>query len=161
MGSHGSIVSREGTQSDFCFRESTQAAPWRAHCGGGGMSGERVHHCSRAKITRTHTLSTSPQSKEEPPHSVLTLCRHHPLLLLISCPAGSNGCCAGLLCLPKCSKSDRVFLWISSALGSPIKQVWGAKNLNSGWGMRICTSSLFRVSCQQGPGSLGGISLAL
>lgn len=89
-------------------------------------------------------------------HSVSAPRCHRPLLLLDSCPAWSNGCCVGLLCLPKCSKGDRMVLWVSSALGPSTQQVLGARSPNSGWGMRICTSSLFRVSSQQGPRRLGG-----
>lgn len=93
-------------------------------------------------------------------HSAPTLSCHCPRLLLTPHLAWRNGWCAGLLCLPRCSRGDRMVLWISSALGPPTKQVLGARSPNSGWGMRICTSLPSRASSPQGPGSLRGIPLA-
>lgn len=73
-----------------------------------------------------------------------------PLHLLIPGSAWSDDSHCHLLCLPRSSRGDGMIPWIPSALGLPTQQVWGARSLNSGWGMRICTSLLSRVGFSVG-----------
>lgn len=71
-----------------------------------------------------------------------------------SLPCGwSHSWCASPLGLPRCSRGDRRVLWISSVRGLLTKQILGARSLNPGWGMRICTSSLCRMSSLWGGGT--------
>ena len=92
-------------------------------------------------------------------HSLQCLC---PLHLLIPGSAWSDDSHRHLLCLPRCSRGDGMVPWIPSALGHPTQQVWGARNLNSGRGMRICTSLLsnvgFSVGSRESEGPFLGIA---
>lgn len=66
-----------------------------------------------------------------------------------------------LNCVPRCSRGDGMVPWIPSALGHPTQQVWGARSLNSGQEMRICTSLLsnvgFSVGSRESEGPFLGI----
>lgn len=91
-------------------------------------------------------LSTSPQSKERagvcPSFTMCLLpAATAPCfsLLLVSCTAWRNGCCVGLLCLPKCSKGDRngsvgffcSWSFYTAGFGSQESKFWlGNENLH-------------------------------